>query len=218
MGIGSTTDRVRARTACVRARSEGPRARKVHRAEQVARLWPSMPWRFRPERNRARHDAGSRPMRWRSHSRSGGGRGPAFAARTAAHESARRNWWEDRWSMRTGSEQVRSRYAPPRSLARRPCGRRTRFLGPSRGSLLGAAWRFAPAPSGKTNSTGRGGEATTVLSTNFVRIVVRLSPNFQRMWTTCGWAALQRACNIRRSPERRRFPWEVAPWPGSWRG
>ena len=155
---------------------------------------------FRPQRKRTREHV----------SVGGATRGATEAcgrrtARNGAHESARRNWWEDRWSMRTGSEQVRSRYAPPRSLARRPCGRRTRFLGPSRGSLPGAAWRFAPAPSGKTKCTGRGRAATTALSTNFGRMLLGLSPNFHRMWTTCGWRALQRACNIRRVTGRRRF-------------
>jgi hypothetical protein len=121
-------------------------------------------------------------------------------------------------SVRTGSEQVRSRYAPPETLARRPCGRRTRFPGPSRGSLPGAVWRFAPAPSGKTNSTGRGHDVTTALSTNFREIRGGLSPTFPRMWTTCGWLRMQRACNIRSRLTRRRFPSEVGVgWHGSWR-
>ena len=47
-----------------------------------------------------------------------------------------------------------------------PCGLRTRFPGPLRGSLLGAVWRFTPAPSGKTKCTVRGPSATTGLSTN----------------------------------------------------
>jgi hypothetical protein len=43
---------------------------------------------------------------------------------------------------------------------------RARFPVPSRGSLPGAVWRFAPAPSGKTKCTGRPASATTALSTN----------------------------------------------------
>jgi hypothetical protein len=89
-------------------------------------------------------------------------------------------------SFRTGSEQVRSRYAPPETLARWPCGHRTRFPGPSRGSLPVAVWRFAPAPSGTTKCTGRAHDATTALSTNFTGNVVGLSPTFPPMWMACG--------------------------------
>ena len=65
------------------------------------------------------------------------------------------------------------------SLARWPCDPRTRFPGPLRGSLPGSVWRFAPAPSGKTKCTGRGGTSTTGLSTNFESRGPTLSP-------TCG--------------------------------
>jgi hypothetical protein len=85
----------------------------------------------------------------------------------------------------------------PGTLARWPCDHRTRFPDPSRGSLPGAAWRFAPAPSGKTKCTGRGRRATTALSTNFAGIAPGLSPSFPRMWMACGRATLQHPRNIR---------------------
>jgi hypothetical protein len=114
-----------------------------------------------------------------------------------AHESARRNWWEDHPSSRNSSEQVRSHYAPPEILARRPCDHRTRLPGPSRGSLLGAVWRFAPAPSGTTKCTRRVDTATTALSTNFVGMARGLSPRFPRVWTECGRPRLQHPCKTR---------------------
>ena len=100
-------------------------------------------------------------------------------------------------SSRNSSEQVRSRCAPPGTLARWPCGHRTRFPGPSRGSLPGAVWRFAPAPSGRTKCTFRDATATTALSTNFPRITGLLSPTFPAMWTECGRPHSQHPRSVR---------------------
>jgi hypothetical protein len=84
----------------------------------------------------------------------------------------------------------------PGTLARWPCDHRTRFPDPSRGSLPGAVWRFAPAPSGRTKCTGRGRRPTTALSTNFAGIAPGLSPTFPPMWMACGRAALQHPRNV----------------------
>src|SRR6478736_3310929 len=75
------------------------------------------------------------------------------------------------------------------SLARWPCGPRTRFPGPSRGSLLGPVWRFTSAPSGKTKCTVRGHTSTTGLSTNLLVTRPTLSPSSRTLWTSCGYSS-----------------------------
>ena len=79
------------------------------------------------------------------------------------------------------------------SLARWPCGPRTRFPGPSRGSLLGPVWRFTSAPSGKTKCTVRGHTSTTGLSTNLLVTRPTLSPKFadvvDELWILIGEVA-----------------------------
>ena len=68
-----------------------------------------------------------------------------------------------------------------------PCGHRTWFPGPSRGSLPGAVWRFAPAPSGKTKCSRRGHRAPQPPYPRTCDGIARgLSPTFPPMWTRCG--------------------------------
>ena len=67
----------------------------------------------------------------------------------AAHESARRNWGKPADRPLFDSEQVRSLRVPPETLARQPCGCRTRHPRPFRGSLPGAVLAVRTCPFGQ---------------------------------------------------------------------
>ncbi len=143
-------------------------------------------------RGRPREHRGSRPR-----VRQAGARRPATFR---AHESARRNWWEDRPvglpSAPNKSGVSGCRPGPSfAGLATIEPGSRDR---PEDRSPV-RFWRFAPAPSGKTKCSRRAPRATTALSTNCAQNVATLSPRFPPLWTGCGEATDRPSRRARRA-------------------